>query len=153
MSFMDKLQASGIVNIKKYNESGILIFEQTTKNKVVDTGLSYIASRMKDGGPTQMTHMGIGNSSQTPAAGDTNLIGAISPRVALSTAGGTVSGAIVTYTASFGAGVATGAITEAGIFSALTSGTMLCRTTFPVINKNSGDSLVITWQITMAAAA
>jgi hypothetical protein len=52
--------------------------------------------------------------------------------------------------ATFGAGVATGAITEAGVFNALTAGTMLCRTVFSVINKGALDTLVITWKVTVA---
>ena len=51
---------------------------------------------------------------------------------------------------SFIAVVSTGAITEAGIFNALTAGTMLCRTTFPVVNKAAGDSIVITWVVTIS---
>jgi hypothetical protein len=50
----------------------------------------------------------------------------------------------------FPAGTATGAITEAGIFNAATGGTMLCRTTFPVINKGSADSLAVTWVVTVS---
>ena len=56
----------------------------------------------------------------------------------------------VIYSAGFGLGVGTGAITEAGIFNAASSGTMLCRTVFSVINKGILDSMVITWTITIS---
>jgi len=49
----------------------------------------------------------------------------------------------------FGAGVGTGAVTEAGIFNASSAGTMLCRTTFSVINKAAADTLGITWTVTV----
>lgn len=147
----DGPKATGMVTFQQFNAAGELVNEQTVKNLVVTAGLGYIAARMKDTGqPTQMTHMGLGASSQTPALGDTGLISQLGSRVALTTAGGTVSGATVTYVASFGAGAATGAVVEAGIFSASTAGTMLCRTTFPVINKGSGDSLVVTWVVTIS---
>jgi hypothetical protein len=61
-----------------------------------------------------------------------------------------VSGNAITYTATFGAGTATGAVVEAGIFNASSGGTMLCRTVFPVINKNAGDSLAVTWVVTVS---
>lgn len=48
----------------------------------------------------------------------------------------------------FGPGNAVGAITEAGVFTASSGGTMLARQVFAVINKDSDDSLEITWEIT-----
>jgi hypothetical protein len=62
----------------------------------------------------------------------------------------TVAGAVVTYVATFGPGVGTGAIVEAGIFNAASSGTMLCRTVFSVVNKGADDAMTITWQITVS---
>jgi hypothetical protein len=62
----------------------------------------------------------------------------------------TASTNIVTAVASFIAGTGTGAVTEAGIFNAGVAGTMLCHTTFPVVNKEAGDSIAITWAITVS---
>ena len=50
----------------------------------------------------------------------------------------------------FGAGVGTGALTEAGIFNASSGGTMLCRTEFDVVNKGSADTMTITWTVTVS---
>jgi hypothetical protein len=47
-------------------------------------------------------------------------------------------------------GTGTGAITEAGILNGSSTGTLLCRTTFPVVNKASSDSIAITWVITVS---
>jgi hypothetical protein len=91
--------------------------------------------------------MGIGTGTATPAAGDTTL-GTEAGRVTL--ASGTASTNTVTYTATFPAGTGTGAITEAGVFNANSAGTMLCRTTFPVVNKAAGDSIAITWVVTVS---
>jgi hypothetical protein len=61
------------------------------------------------------------------------------------------TGAVVTMVGDFAAGVGTGAITEAGIFDVVTQNTvnMWCYSSFTVINKASGDSLKITWTLTV----
>jgi hypothetical protein len=51
--------------------------------------------------------------------------------------------------ATFGPGVNTGAITEAGLFSASSGGTMFARKVFGVYTKEAGDTVVFTWQITI----
>lgn len=60
--------------------------------------------------------------------------------------------AIITMVCTMGAGVGTGAITEAGIFNVVTQNTtdLICYDDFSVINKAAGDSLVITWTLTFA---
>lgn len=146
----DSPKATGRVTFKHMNAAGEVISEQTVENLVVTTGLNHIAARMATTGqPTQMTHMALGASSTAAALSDTAL-GSSLGRVALTTAGGTPSNNKVSYVATFGAGVATGAVVEAGIFNASTNGTMLCRTTFPVINKASTDSLAVTWEVTVS---
>lgn len=120
---------------------------QEVDNLVVTAGKGYVASRMKDATTTAMSHMGIGTGSTAAAASNTAL-GNQSVRVGLS--GTTVSSNEVTYTATFGAGSGTGAITEAGIFNASSSGTMLCRTVFSVVTKGASDSMTITWTVTVS---
>ena len=63
---------------------------------------------------------------------------------------GTASTNTVVYIATFAAGTGTGAVTEAGILNASSSGTLLCRTEFSVVNKGSADSMTITWTITVS---
>ena len=118
---------------------------QVVDNLVVTTGKGYVASRMKDASATAMSHMAVGSGSTAAAAGDTAL-GSEAARIALTST--TVSGADVTYVATFGAGVGTAALTEAAILNASSSGTMLCRTVFPVVNKQSTDSMSVTWTVT-----
>jgi hypothetical protein len=55
----------------------------------------------------------------------------------------------VVYVATFPPGTGTGAVTEAGILDNSTGGTLLCRTTFGVINKAAADTLGITWTVTV----
>ena len=115
-------------------------------NLVVTAGKNYVADRMKNNSST-MSHMAIGSGTTAAAAGNTAL-GTELGRVALTST--TVSNAVVTYVASFAAGTGTGAVTEAGIFTASSGGTMLCRTVFSVVNKGSADSMTITWTVTVS---
>jgi len=120
--------------------------ETVVPNIVVTDGKEYIASRMKDATATAMSHMAIGTDSTAAAAGDSTL-GTEAGRVSLTST--TVTSNAVAYVATFGAGTGTGAITEAGIFNASSSGTLLCRTVFSVINKGAADTLGITWTVTV----
>ena len=120
---------------------------QEVDNLVVTAGKGYVASRMKDATATAMSHMAIGSGSTAAAASDTALGNELG-RVSLTST--TVSGAVVTYVATFGAGTGTGAVTEAALLNASSSGTMLCRTVFSVVNKGSADSMTITWTVTVS---
>ena len=118
---------------------------QEVDNLVVTAGKEFVASsilKTTSNSPAAMTHMAIGSGTNNPAAGDTALQTELG-RVSL--ASSSASGAVVTYTATFGAGTGTGAVTEAGILNASSSGTLLCRTEFNVVNKGSADSMTITW--------
>lgn len=114
---------------------------------VVTDGKEFVASRMKDTTKAAMSHMAIGTGSTAAAAGNSAL-GSEANRQSLTST--SVSGAVVTYVATFGPGNGTGAITEAGLFNASSSGDMLCRTVFAVVNKGSSDSMTITWSVTVS---
>jgi len=120
---------------------------QEVDNLVVTDGKEYVASRMKDATATAMSHMAIGSGSTAAAAGNSALGNQLG-RVALTSTA--VSGAIVTYVATFAAGTGTGAVTEAGILNASSSGDLLCRTVFSVVNKGASDSMTITWTVTVS---
>lgn len=147
----DSLKAKGVVELTLLDEAGN-VKETKTHNLVVNTGLAYIASRMKDTTEGVMTHMAIGSGTTAAAAADTAL-GSQLARVVLDSTTivtTTVVGDSVQYVSTFAAGTGTGAVTEAGLFNASSAGTMLCRTVFPVINKGALDTLVITWKVTVA---
>tara|TARA_B100000965_G_scaffold72723_1_gene57392 strand:- start:101 stop:544 length:444 start_codon:yes stop_codon:yes gene_type:complete len=143
----DESRALGKLTIEVKDKDGNLKQKQEVKNLVVDTGLDYIASRMKDATATAMSHMAIGTGSTAAAAGNTAL-GSEAARQALTST--TVTSNAVAYVASFAAGTGTGAITEAGILNAASGGTLLCRTVFSVVNKGASDSMTITWTVTIS---
>lgn len=148
MNTIDNLKVTGALRVVLTGPDGQVKDERDLKNLVVSTGLAFIASRMKEATATVMSHMSLGTGTTAAALGDTTLGTEISgSRVSLTST--TVTANQVTYIASFAAGVGTGAVTESGIFNASSSGTMLCRTVFPVVNKQAGDSMTVTWTVTV----
>jgi len=149
MNSIDNIKATGELTIRVTAADGSIKQEQTVPNLVVTSGLSFIASRMKDATATVMSHMAIGTGTTAPAAGNTGLV-TEAARVALTST--SVTANAVAYTATFPAGTPAtlSAITEAGIFNAGSSGTMLCRTVFAAVNKDVGDTLSITWTVTIS---
>ena len=142
----DSIKMTGELRITVTNPEGNITQETVVPNLVVTSGKDFIAERMKDATTSAMSHMAIGTGSTAAAAGDTAL-GTEAGRVALTST--TVTSNAVAYVATFGAGTGTGAITEAGLFNASSSGDMLCRTVFSVINKGAADTLGITWTVTV----
>lgn len=117
------------------------------ENLVVTAGKNFVASRMVGAAAAVMSHMALGTGATAAAVGNTTLE-TEAGRVAVSS--GTASGADATYVASFPAGTATGAITEAGILNAGSGGTLLCRSVFSAINKGAADSITISWVVTVS---
>jgi hypothetical protein len=149
----ENLKVTGKLNITVTSDTGQVKDSRELDNLVVLTGLTYIASRMKDATKTAMTHIGIGDGITIAASGNTNLLGTNKFRKILTST--TEAASSISYVASFGTAdnITGGAITEAGIFNSGTdgSGDMLCRTTFPVVNKGANDTMTITWTINLAA--
>jgi len=149
--FNDSIKMTGNLKLVLTDEHGNVKQEEEVKNLVVTVGKNFIASSMAKtttNSPAAMTHMEVGTGTTAAAAGDTALETAVaSSRVTLTST--TVTTNNVAYVATFPAGTGTGALTEAGIFNASSSGTMLCRTVFSVINKGAADTLGITWTVTV----
>ena len=120
----DQLQLKGHLQIHLNDE-----LVRDVDNLVVTTGKNLVASRLVGTTPAVMSHMAIGSGTTAAAAGNTAL-GTELGRVSLTS--GSASSAVVTYVATFAAGTGTGAVTEAGLLNASSSGTMLARTVFSV---------------------
>lgn len=146
----DSIKATGALNITLYDANRNIKQQLSVPNLVVTVGKNVIADRLIDASSSVMSHMAVGEDSGTIlplAASNVELGDQTGARVALTSI--TRSNNVITYTASFADGVSTGALTEAGIFNASTAGDMLCRTTFPVINKEASDFLTINWNVTI----
>ena len=145
----DSLKLTGHIHIKLFNEKGELKDERDIKNVVVTVGKNYLAAWIAAASQAGqfMQYISLGTGTNAASAADTTLQTELATRVA-----GTLTSSLNVWqnVATFGADVDTGAVTEAGIFSASSSGTMLARQVFSVVNKAAGDSLQITWQITLS---
>ena len=149
----ENLKLSGQLNIVLKDKTGKVKETREEKNLVVNTGLAYIVSRMKDTTKGAMSHMALGSGTTAAAAGQTDLVSILGSRETLDST--TITGTNnekVQYVCGFEAGDGTGAVTEAGLFNASSSGDMLCRTVFSVVNKASDDTMTVTWTITLSAS-
>jgi len=148
----ENLKLSGQLDIVLKDKNGNIKEERTEKNLVVQKGLEFIINRMTGTSKAVMSHMALGSSTTAAVAGQTDLVTILGAREALdSTTIPTATKHKVVYVSSFEAGDATGAVTEAGIFNALTTGDMLSRVVFAVVNKASDDTMTVTWTITLSA--
>lgn len=145
MNLNELFKLTGKVHVTVTNERGEVV-EQRAANLVVTTGKNFTASRMVGVASNVMSHMAIGSGTTAAAVGDTTLQTELA-RVALASSTATTN--VVTYTATFGVGVGTGAVTEAGILNASSAGTLLCRVVFAVVNKGANDTIAITWTVTV----
>ncbi len=146
----DDLKLRGDVAIVLKDKDGKVKESREINNLVVSAGLTYICSRMADASAGVMSHRALGSGTTAAAAGDTDLESILGSREALDST--TASSNTITYVSSFEAGEGTGAVTEAGIFNAATSGTMLCHVIFPVVNKQADDTMSLSWTITLTAS-
>lgn len=141
-----EIKVTGELFVELHSESGEVLASQHIPNMVVTAGKGFIASRMAGVASAVMSHMAVGSSNTAESAGQTALV-AQTAIVALTST--TPSANQITYLATFGAGVGTGTIAEAGIFNAASSGTMLARSTAVSLTKGATDTLTITWVVTI----
>lgn len=145
--FTESVNVKGNLEVVLLDENGVQKDYRKVNNLVVAVGKDVIASRLLGNSLPVMSHMAVGSSSTAAATSQTALGGELG-RVALDSA--TRSSNTLTYVATFGAGTGTGSLAEAGILNASSSGNLLCRTVFSTVTKAAGDTIVITWNVTVA---
>lgn len=145
------ITAKGDVALVLRDKDGNVKDQREIKNLIVRTGTNFMLSRMVDASDSVMSHMALGSGTTSVVNTDTALESQLGSRETLDTTDHS-SSTTISYTSSFEAGDATGAVTEAGIFNAATGGTMLCRTVFSVVNKAADDTLTVNWTITLTAS-
>lgn len=144
----DNVKPSGSLSLEFFSSDGLLLRRVELDNLVVSSGLAWLADRCLGNGQP-ISHVGVGGSSSAAAASNTGLFqelgrGAVTQSLRVTTA---VSNDTLQYTATLAPGVGTGSLTEAGLFTAASGGTMVTRTTFAAQAKISTETLVITWKI------
>ena len=145
--FDETIKVIGNLHIVNTGSDGIVKDERSVSNLVVAVGKQVIAARLVGNTLAVPSYMAVG-SSNTAAATSQTALGTELGRVVLDSTTRTTN--TIAYVATFPAGTGTGTLTEAGIFNASSSGNMLCRTNFNDVNKASGDTMVITWNVTIA---
>jgi hypothetical protein len=145
--FTESINVKGNLEVILLDETGKQKDYRKVNNLVVAVGKDTIASRMVGNTTAIMSHMAVGTSN-TAAVTSQTALGAEIGRVALGST--TRSTNTIAYVATFPPGTGTGALTEAGILNAASSGNLLCRTVFGVVTKAAGDTVIITWNVTVA---
>ena len=149
MDIQETIKLKGRIKLALFDASGKEKETREIDNVIVTVGKTYLAAWLAAASQAGywMQYIGLGEGINAANASDTTLQTPLATRVA-----GTLSSATNVWqnVALFGPAVDTGAITEAGIFSAASGGTLMARQVFAVINKGAGDSLSVTWQITLS---
>lgn len=126
---------------------GTLVEILRNHNLVVDAGLNLLRDLL-DATNTAITHFRAGTSSTAPANGQTDLIASVhgnvvSQRVKASFA--------ITHRCFIPSSAANGnTLREAGLFNALTGGTMFSRVTHDDIVKTASNTVTHSWTHTLA---
>ena len=145
--FTELVNVKGNLEVILLDENGHQKDYRKVNNLVVAVGKQVIAARLLGNTLAVMSHMAVGSDATAAATGQTAL-GAELGRVTFDSTARAAN--VNTYIATFPAGTGTGALTEAAILNAAATGNMLCRTTFSVVNKAAADTVVITWNVTVA---
>jgi hypothetical protein len=147
---IDGLELKGHVTAVLRDELGDVKQTVETDNLITNAGRNAIVERLDSSpGTSQPTHMAIGTGTNAAAAGDTALQTELDRNALTSN---TSSANVLTMVGDWAAGDGTGAITEAGVLNAASTGTLYARAVFSVINKAAGDTLQITWTFTLTVA-
>lgn len=136
----------GKVNICHYDKENNLIKTVDVPNLVVDSGKVLIAARLLGNTRAVVSHVALGSNTANTNSSQTELLQELGRKV-LDSSSRTSN--TITYISTFEPGVATGTLTEAGLFNAAANGDMLCRTTYSAVIKGALDTIVITWQVSI----
>lgn len=143
----EKLGIGANVFMELRDANGNLKDTREIHNTVTTGGKNGIADQiLASPSLTKVGWMEVGTGS----GGTTALNAAIAASRTAMASPKTRSGAEVTMVTTFGAGVGTGNITEAGTFDANSAGNMWMYATFATITKAAGDTLTITWKLTVS---
>ena len=116
---------------------------------ITSTGLRMIQEIITSGDHAHITHLNIGSGTDIPTVGDTGLQFELGTRreISYTTLGSPIVGD--TYYAtwdSIEAG-AIGSVSECGLFSALTTGSLFSRASFDTVEFSDGSEYKLEWEI------
>lgn len=145
-----QVQIKGRVRAVLRDRDGTIKRVEDVDNLITSAGRNALIARLASSPGTAVpTHMAIGTGATAANAADTTLQTEIDRNALTSN---TASTNVLTMVGDWAAGDGTGAITEAGVLSASSSGTLFSRAVFSAINKAAGDTLQITWTYTLTVS-
>lgn len=143
------LKLVGSLTAELYKADGSV--EVTHKhNAILTCGFDFICNSigLASGRPTVMSHIAVGTSDTAVAVEQTALVTQIASKACAYAH--TAKTKVFTMTTTFEPGEATGAIKEAAVQNAASSGILLDRVVFPVVNKGADDTLKMTFTFTLS---
>ena len=145
----ETIKLSGTVTLILVDGNGNIKDTRKISNLIVNTGISFIISRMAGTAKGVMSHMALGSNAVSVQPTQTDIQTILGSRVPLLVNGGTLLSTSINYACEFNSTISTGLVAEAAIFNSGTAATgdMLCRTVFTAINKIATDSLIVNWNI------
>jgi hypothetical protein len=142
------LSMKGLFTLNHLKEDGSRDIHEYP-NLITNAGFNFIGEVIGNPTqPTEITHMGVGSGTTAADVSDTDLETIIGARLSTTWAG--LTDTTFSFETTFGAGVSTGAWTEAGVFTAVSGATMLNHLIFTVVNKAAGDSITATFTFTLS---
>lgn len=138
----DKIKVTGNVKAIKTNTITGEVTTVEDHNLIVQLGLNRIAAILHGSGSGFVDKMAVGTGTTTPTLSDTALEVELSRKATSSS----LSNNIISYTATWNPGEATGTLTEFGLFSD-TGPILISRSTSIVVNKDVPDLLEIIWEV------
>lgn len=149
MNLTETISIRGEVKISLIDsKTGIVKAKRNINNLVVQSGKDLIAAVFNGSSTATVTHVELGTNTPVTAAAltQTALVDPVTPRVAVTKTLNS-NPATIEYEATFGPGVATGSIGEAGLLTAASAGTLVARTTFASIPKGADDLILVNWTL------
>ena len=148
---------SGQLSMVLRDKYGFLKEERDGPNTVTDVGIAEIVKLATSEAADAFSHIALGDDDTAEGVTDTTLLSEIT------TAGAERDASTVTSeqenTADDTIQLISGwnftgtlNLKESGVFTASSAGTMLCRKTFTTLVVGSGDSLTVTWKVTLNQA-
>jgi hypothetical protein len=149
----DKTPIKGNLKLVLTDKHGKIKEDREHKNTITVLHDATVADRMSGGTDSLIDYTGVGTTSGGKSTTSTALEAQV-VRVQndSNTQGAGADDNDVVHVATFGAGVGTGALVEAGLFTGAADATLMAWQDFSVINKGAGDTLTVTWTITYGAS-
>lgn len=136
------LKLKGRARIRIKDKDGNVVKEFYRDNLITVVGFTLFAQLIADEAVTAPSHMAVGDSSDDPESGQTDLQGTELARTTVTTS--RVDNEI-TYTADFSGIGADIQVSEFGIFNDASAGTMIARFTYPQFTLFASQSMDIDW--------